>query len=205
MGVRSLSTASISTGVKRSKVWDQSAVVLTSAYESIATVTVGSGGTSTISFTSISGNYKHLQIRAIARSNRNSSDGDFYSLRFNSDSGANYSAGHQLYGNGTSATSYFNGASFNQIYIERIPALNSTASVFGGIVLDILDYQNTNKNKTTRALLGFDNNSSSPVGQIHFASGAWLNTSAVTRIDITSGTGSNFVQYSQFALYGIKG
>ena len=175
------------------------------SYESIATVTVGAGGSSTITFSSIPSTYKHLQIRALARSNRNVSDGDFYSMRFNSDSGANYIAGHQLYGNGTSVTAYFNGASANQIYIERIPALNSTASVFGGMVLDLLDYQNANKYKTTRALLGFDNNSSSPVGQIHFASGAWMSTTAINRIDITSGTSSSFVQYSQFALYGIKG
>ena len=36
-------------------------------YESIATVTVGSGGTSTISFTSIPQTYTHLQLRYIAR------------------------------------------------------------------------------------------------------------------------------------------
>ena len=37
------------------------------SYESIATVTVGAGGSSSISFTSIPSTYKHLQIRAITR------------------------------------------------------------------------------------------------------------------------------------------
>jgi hypothetical protein len=174
-----------------------------SGYDALATVTLASSA-STVTFAGIPTGYKHLQIRAIARTDRNVSDGDFYSLRFNGDSGANYTAGHQLYGNGASSTSYFNGASSNQIYIERIPALNSTASVFGGMVLDILDYQNSSKNKTTRALLGFDNNSSNPVGQIHLASGAWMSTSSITSMTFTSGTSSNFVANSQFVLYGVK-
>jgi len=174
-----------------------------SGYDSLATVTAPSGGLASITFAGIPTGYKHLQIRASVRSDRVSSDGDFYSLRFNGDSGANYILGHQLLGNGTSATSYFNGASGNQIYIERIPSLNSTSNVFGGMVLDILDYQNSNKNKTTRAIAAFDNNSASPVGQIHFASGAWMNTSAITSITLYATLG-NMVQYSQIALYGIR-
>ena len=174
-----------------------------SSYESIATVTVGSGGSSTITFSSIPSTYTHLQIRALARTNRNTSAGDYYAVQFNSDTGANYIIGHQLYANGTTAGSFFNGASGNQFYIERIPALNSTASVFGGTVIDILDYRNTNKYKTTRALCGWDNNGTN--GEIHLASGAWMSTNAITSIAITSGTLNNFVQYSHFALYGIKG
>lgn len=173
------------------------------SYESIATVTVGSGGQSTISFTSIPSTFTHLQIRTFARTTRNSSTGDFYAIRFNSDSGANYIVGHQLYGDGTTTGSFFNGASGNQIYIERIPALNSTANVFGAINIDILDYKNTNKYKTTRALGGWDNNGTT--SQIAFASGAWMSTTAISSISITSGTISNFVEYSSFALYGIKG
>jgi hypothetical protein len=33
---------------------------------------------------------------------------------------------------------------------------------------------------------------------------SWDNTSAITSMDITVGTGQNFVQYTTFALYGIK-
>lgn len=204
MAISRFSNSSVANGFpKYQRFWDQSSVELTGAFESIATTTVGSGGSSTITFSSIPSTYTHLQIRALARTNRNTSAGDFYAIRFNSDTGANYIIGHQLYGNVTTAGSFFNGASGNQIYIERIPALNSTASVFGGTVIDILDYRNTNKYKTTRALSGWDNNGANC--EIHFASGAWMSTSAITSIEITSGTLNNFVQYSHFALYGIKG
>ena len=45
------------------------AVAVPNSYESIATVTVGSGGTSEINFTSIPATYTHLQLRIITGSN----------------------------------------------------------------------------------------------------------------------------------------
>jgi hypothetical protein len=52
---------------------------------------------------------------------------------------------------------------------------------------------------------GVDYNGSSPVGEIYFGSNLWLSTSAITSLVIVPRTGTNFVQYTQFALYGIKG
>jgi hypothetical protein len=49
-------------------------------------------------------------------------------------------------------------------------------------------------------LTGIDNNSN---GVLFFSSGVWRNTNAVTRIDLTAGT--DYVQYTHIALYGIKG
>jgi len=158
------------------------------AYESIATVTVGSGGQSSIEFTSIPSTYTHLQIRALAKNDGLAS----ISIRFNGDSGSNYSW-HRLYGNGTSAIS---GGSAN----AQPQILGGVLDVqFGSTIIDILDYVNTSKYKTTRSLSGFDNNGSGWVG---LWSGNWMNTAAISSITITSGTIS---QYSQFALYGIKG
>ena len=65
--------------------------------------------------------------------------------------------------------------------------------------MDILDYSNTNKNKTLRQLAGTDNNGNGVVG---LSSGLWQSTAAVASIDITA-IGS-FSQYTSFALYGIK-
>ena len=70
--------------------------------------------------------------------------------------------------------------------------------IFGTFIVDILDYANTNKYKTMRALDGFDANGS---GYAVLWSGNWRSTSAVSTITITGGT---FAQYSSFALYGIK-
>jgi hypothetical protein len=172
-----------------------------SEFESIATVTVGSGGSSTITFSSIPATYTHLQIRLIGRSDRAGvASGDWITFRFNSDTGSNYSI-HGLIGDGASASGT-NTINTTSMEAYRVAGAASTASAFGAINTDILDYANTNKYKTLRALGGFDNNGS---GFIALYSGAWRSTSAVSTITITPGAGSNFVQHSQFALYGVKG
>lgn len=172
----------------------------TNSYESIATVTVGAGGSSSISFSSIPSTYKHLQIRAIGRTDRASLFGDYGKLTFNSDSGANYSD-HQLQGDGTTVTA---GAatSANFIRINRFAAATATANAFGALTIDVLDYADTNKYKTLRNLGGIDSNGS---GDIFFISGNWRSTTAVSSITIAVGGGTVFNQYSKFALYGIKG
>ena len=70
-------------------------------FYSLATTLVGAGGSSTVTFSSIPSGYKHLQIRAIARTNR-SAGVDIMSMRMNSDTGNNY-ADHLVYGDGANA------------------------------------------------------------------------------------------------------
>ena len=53
-------------------------------------------------------------------------------------------------------------------------------------------------------MAGYDANGDTN-GNIRLASGMLLSTPAISSITLTSGTSSNFVQYSSFALYGIKG
>ncbi len=166
-------------------------------YESIATVTVGSGGSSTITFSSIPGTFSHLQIRAISRKS-SAGGGDGIFIRLNSDTGSNYAV-HELDGNGSSVSA--NGAaSQGQMNPTATATSSQSASVFGAQIWDILDYANTNKYKTLRAMNAFDNNGS---GKIRYGSGLWMNTNAITTIDIT-GNGDNFAQYTHFALYGIR-
>jgi hypothetical protein len=76
----------------------------------------------------------------------------------------------------------------------------SAAPIFRASVLDILDYSNTNKYKTLRALDAGDSNGS---GNMEILSNLWMNTAAITSITLTLDSG-NFTQYSSFALYGIK-
>ena len=173
------------------------------SYESIATVTVGSGGSSSITFSSIPSTYTHLQLRYIGRTSR-AVNNDGLLVKFNSsNSGYNYLGGHVLYGNGSSASSIAGwiGSSTAGGAIGQIPGANNASNIFGAAVVDILDYTNTNKHKTVRTLHGYDANGS---GEVHLMSFSWDNTSAITSMDITVGTGQNFVQYTTFALYGIK-
>lgn len=169
------------------------------SYESIATVTVGAGGSSSITFSSIPSTYQHLQIRGIARDSRSNAATNLY-IQYNSDTGANYTA-HNLYGNGSTAVASFEGTSQTSALAARVAGNNSASNAFGGFVIDVLDYANANKYKTSRSLAGHEDNSS---GAIWLISGLWLNTSAVTSITITPVT-SPILQYSSFALYGVKG
>jgi hypothetical protein len=168
-------------------------------YQSIATTTVGSGGTASVSFTSISSSYTHLQIRFIGRDNRTSNPLDTILMRFNSDTASNYYT-HYLRGDGASATA--GGFSGTGIDVYRITGPTAGASMFGAGVIDILDYASTNKNKTSRSLAGADLNGS---GEIVLGSGLWFATpAAITTITLTPSNGTLFDQYSSFALYGIK-
>lgn len=172
------------------------------AYDSIATTTVGAGGSSTISFSSIPSTYKHLQLRYLARDTTGVADITGIVLRFNSDSGSNYTRHYLLsdgggpYGGVSGSTTYINGG--------LVVSGGTAASIFATAVIDILDYSDTNKYKTYKVLSGAETNSTSPKGYIDYESALWRSTSAVSSITITLATG-NYAQYSQFALYGIKG
>jgi hypothetical protein len=172
-----------------------------SDYESIQTYTVGSGGTTSVSFTSIASTWKHLQIRWIARENTGSvsTPDENIRIRFNSDTGSNYSL-HRL--NGTGSATYVDGyANESDVVATGFSGNGATASIYGAGVIDILDYGNTNKYKTVRLLSGVDQNGS---GAVWFNSGNWRNTNAITSIELREST-NGFKQYTQFALYGIKG
>ena len=178
--------------------------LVTNSYESIATVTVGSGGISVVDFTSIPATYKHLQIRAIGRMTNAGSSTNTISMRINSDTGNSYT-NHRILGENATVYAQNN---VSVIYFDQMaqwPLASSTASAFGAVIIDILDYANTNKYKTLRSLNGSHGNNTS-VADIGLTSGVWMSTSAITSISITGTSYSGgLAEYSQFALYGIKG
>jgi hypothetical protein len=172
---------------------------ITGSYESIATVTVGSGGSSTISFTSIPSTYQHLQLRYICRDARTAYNDSPVDLIFNGSSATAYSKHFlQGYGSGVNA-----GAETSQTYMRLEGAGNNTLpSAFGAGITDILDYTSTTKNKTVRQLFGVDKNGD---GIVRLVSGLWYASPvAITSITLTPFS-SPFAEYSSFALYGIKG
>jgi hypothetical protein len=173
---------------------------ITNSYESIATVTVGSGGAANIEFTSIPSTFTHLQIRGIARGTRTEVNSGI-DITLNSDTATNYSY-HALYGNATSALAY-GYADQTYMYTGGILAASSSANCFSPLIIDILDYKNTNKYKTLRMLCGAEYNNAA-FDEVSITSGLWRSTSAITSIKLTP-TFNNHAQYTQFALYGIKG
>ena len=179
---------------------DQGQYISYGSYDSIATQTVGSGGTTSITFSSIPSTYKHLQMRFTARSKDNDVNAFIY-MTFNGDTANNYSF-HFIRGDGSSASAA-GYANQGVIYdTGQVPALAATANLFGVGVVDFLDYADTNKYKTTRSLNGYDANGS---GSVFLESGNWRNTSAISSLTLTTQASQGFAQYSSFALYGIKG
>jgi len=174
----------------------------TNNFTSIQTVTVGSGGSSAISFSSIPQTYTHLQLRVTGRT-ATASTSDSFLVTFNGDTGSSSYTNHQLYGNGSSAgANAFGGNPTSSMNLGQIAAASATSGMFGVAVIDILDYASVNKNKTVRSLTGVDLNGS---GEVDLRSGSWLNnTTGITSINIVSYSASNFSQYTNFSLYGVK-
>lgn len=174
------------------------------AYSSIATSVVGSGGSSEIEFASIPNTYEHLQIRIMAKLTDTANQGGYAGIRLNSDASSSNYTFHRLKGEGSSASNYGVGTgTYDWIVNERIASSHSNIATEeqGILVVDILDYKNTNKYTTIKTLGGYDSNGT---GEVILNSALWLNTAAITNIKILPSAG-NFAQYSHFALYGIRG
>jgi hypothetical protein len=164
-------------------------------FNSIASTTL-TGNQSTITFNNIPQTYKHLQLRVFSRVT--SGYDSYLYLTMNGVAGT---ISHYLLGINNQGLS---GSLANNIYgpVAYGPSGGQSASIFGVGILDILDYTNTNKFKTTRTLTGIDITGLG--SSVSLWGGYVASTSAVTDIVLTT-AGTNFAQYSSFALYGIEG
>lgn len=172
---------------------------LPTSFDSIATTSLSSAQTG-VTFSSIPSTYTHLQIRYIMRANTDTNVR--MRMQFNSDTGNNYAI-HILEGDGSGAAS-FAGSSTASMLGSAVTRSSYLASTFVAGVIDVLDYANTNKYKTSRMLSGQDLNGNAN-GMINLTSGFWQNTNAVTSLTLFLDSSIAFAPNSHFALYGIKG
>lgn len=187
MAITRIATSSLTTLRKYDSFLGGNTAYVPPSFESISTVSVGSGGATSVTFNSIPQTYTHLQIRGFIT---DAATGQNFYMVFNNNAGTK---GHRIFGDGSTATSdYYNDS-------PVVTAASNTGNM--GFVTDLLDYTNTNKTKVIRTLGGGDNNGS---GRVGIWSGLWNATSAVTKLQITA-TANTIPQYSHFALYGIKG
>jgi hypothetical protein len=173
----------------------------------IQTVTVGSGGTSSIDFTSIPSTYTDLCLKLSLRGNAASGGGGQFhnqsvTVKVNSSS-TNYSVkslfalydsgGYQtLFGTGTSIdfTINNNGGTSNTFASSELYFTNYASSSNKSILIDSVEENNI----STSNLYSW---------WLQILGALWSDTSAITSISITPNAGS-FVQYSTATLYGIK-
>jgi hypothetical protein len=164
----------------------------TGSYDALASYTVPSGGVSSIEFAGLptGGQYTHLQLRITAASGTNQTA---FRMTINGDTTDSNYRYHLFGGDGSIATQTANGRNMGVLR-------NST--YFSGTILDVVDYSSTNKYKTFRCLSGVDQSSA---GFIAFSSNLWMNTNSITSIKLEEYSGTNFLEYSQFSIYGVKG
>ena len=161
-------------------------------YVALATTTLTSAS-STVSFNSISGSYTDL---IIVTNHGNVTDGSGFYIRFNSDTGSNYS--NVAFGsNGSSALAY---SVTNDTQIPMNWQYNGFGtSLKNAVIIHINGYANTSCYKTILARMrSVDDGGTSITQEIV---GTWRNTSTVTTIALTGN--SNFISGSSFTLYGI--
>lgn len=167
----------------------------TNTYVALDKVTVGTA-TSTVTFSSIPQGYTDL---VLVGSVNTSSEGGSVVVRFNSDTGNNYSFTF-LYGTGSTAASsrISNGSN---IYVQGIAyGSPSAANLFMPFITQIQNYSNTSTYKTvlTRA-----NGNQTAGSDVESMVGLWRNTNAISTITLTNNNSSNFSIGSTFSLYGI--
>ena len=154
---------------------------------------------SSVMFSGIPSTYEHLQLRMSIRTQRTSAL-DTTRMRLNGDSVGNY-ATHRMYGQ-TSSTAAGGETSVSGMYATgQMPtSVLPPRTMYGAGLVDILDYNNTNKNTTIRFMSG-ENDDTYPY--VTFGSGLWLSTAAVVTVQLYPNSGSDFARGSEFTLYGL--
>jgi hypothetical protein len=183
--------------------WGTLASSLAGDFQSIQTITVGSGGQATIEFTSIPSTYKHLHLRTsdkISRSLATMSGG--IRIKFNSDSTTGNYFSQRLLSDGANPhygnvyTGYSTGA-----YLFDSVGNGGPSQVFSSTLIDIFDYANTNAVTTVRTMGG---GTPASGAEAYFFGGMWNSTAAVTTITLTEPS-YNWVEGTTISLYGVKG
>jgi hypothetical protein len=158
-------------------------------FTKIASVTVGAGGSATVTFSSIPSTYTDLVIKSSAR---NTSGGAGLQVSFNGSTGTT----RYLEGNGASVSS----GTDTQMYAGDTVPSSFTANVFSNNELYILNYTSSNYKSSSSDAVTENNSSTS---YIDLYANIWSSTAAITSITLYPNANS-FAQYSTFTLYGIK-
>ena len=159
----------------------------------IASNTVGSGGVSSVTFSSIPQTYTDLVIKISARGN---STGNYDQLLFTFNGSTTSFTGKYIEGTGSTANSYSGG---RYVFVNGNAA---TTNTFGNAEVYIPNYAGSQNKSYSLDDVG-ENNATNALS--HLTAGLWSNTAAITSITLDTGAyGNGILQYSTFYLYGIK-
>jgi hypothetical protein len=166
-------------------------------YSKISSVTVGSGGSSSIDFIAIPQNYTDLVLKLSLKTDRTNAAFQAIQISFNLDTtGGNYSS-IVIINSGTPVSS-------NNPRTVGWTATNSgtAPNVFGNFEIYIPNYNSYNMKSFSWDSVN-EGNFSGVVAQ-GFAANLWSNTKEISSISFAPVDPNNFMQYSTATLYGIK-
>ena len=159
----------------------------------IASNTVGSGGVSSVTFSSIPATYTDLVIKISARTT-NGYFRDSVDVKFNG--GTSAGTLKDILAQGSTVASQ----STSSIQVQIEGDSGTTTNTFGNAEIYIPNYTSSNY-KSLSADAVTENNSASS-NALDLSASLWSNTAAITSISFAGG--GNFMQYSTFYLYGIN-
>ena len=161
-------------------------------YSAIQTITVGSGGASSVTFSNIPQNYTDLVVKVSARSTSTT-----IGLQLEPNGSTSSITTINLEGRGSGSGSY----SSTNIVGYLVPS-SATANTFANTEIYIPKYTSSNY-KSVSADSVNENNGTSAYSVL--TAWLWSNTAAITSLVFqTDGPSTNsFAQYSTFTLYGI--
>lgn len=167
----------------------------------ISSVTVGSGGASTIDFTSIPNTYTDLCLKLSGRTN-NAAAYDNFNIRVNNSSAASYST-RLLYGDASTAQSASTSAA-STIDYGLLDGANATSSIFASAEIYIPNYAGSTNKSFSIDQVTENNATGAQSAYAAFLAALWANTSAINSIKLYLGGSNVFVQYSTAYLYGVS-
>lgn len=161
-----------------------------------------SGAETTVVFNNLasaySSQYKHLQVRYVARSTVSSSL-DAMQLILDGDTGSNYSL-HYIQGSGSGTPVSLNTLNATNLFVSYMAGNQNSTSWTPGI-LDFADPFHVNKNVIIRNFSGF---SDPNWNQMAFVSGSRRSDSALSSITLKTANNANFAFGTRFSLYGVR-
>jgi len=162
----------------------------------IASQTVGSGGASSVTFSSIPNTYNDLYIYASTRDTTSGVVGNTLVAAFNGSTTGIYA--FVLSGGGSSpgVGSYAFGRD-----IGADTSGSATANTFSNNYIYISNYASTTAYKSYMLNRGLENNATEDYNYI--VTGVWQSTSALNSITFSPSGSSSFVQYTTFYIYGV--
>jgi hypothetical protein len=167
---------------------------MANTYTLIASSTVGSGGASSIDFTSIPSTYTDLVLKISARTTRSGQFSDAISLSINGVS-TNQSSRY-LEGSGAAT-----GSGTLSSFRTQATGATATANTFGNSEYYIPNYAGS-AHKSASSDGVSENNATDASAWL--VANLWSSTAAINQLTITDLNSATFVQYSTAYLYGVK-